>query len=294
MCSQFFNSQDLISVVIVLAQTVHIIMLYGHHYAETEGGYLAQQPSFDMDHDYGFFEMDDLEDFTGAPRESSVDEEDDRHASDEPTQILTPSILEQLSLDSYKWECLFSTTVDGPSFGTFMRNVRGHTRTIVVAKAEDGQIFGAYANDAWSGRGRVAARDGSDSFLFEVPSASVQKGQMSPLAQPSSHVSLGSFIPWMDKNLIGTSPTSALDFDNAVLSSSPKTSTAASIDIIKSSSVTSGFKQVCQLGNRFIGMSDGEVSFSVEKAFTRVSASNTKDRKEFDVVEFEVYGMTED
>lgn len=266
-------------------------MLNGHR-TEMEGGYLTQQPSFDMDHDYGFFEMDDLEDFTGAPNESSAYEEADRPASDEPSQILTPLIIEQLSLESDKWECLFSTTVDGPSFGTFMRNVRGHARTIVVAKTEDGQIFGAYATDPWSGRGRNATR-GSDSFLFEVPSASTKKGHMSPLAQPSSHASFGSFIPGLDKNFMSSSPTCTIDFDMATLSSSLKRSTGAAIDIVKSTSTTCGFKQVCQLGNKFIGISDGEVSFSVESSFTRVSTSNAKDRKEFDIVEFEVYGMME-
>lgn len=291
MCSQFFNSQDLISVVIVLAQTVHIIMLYGHHYAETEGGYLAQQPSFDMDHDYGFFEMDDLEELAGSPSESSAREEDDPPVCDEPSQILTLSMIEQLSLENHSWECLFSTTVDGPSFGTFMRNVRGHARTIVVAKTEDGQIYGAYATDPWSGRGRIASGAGDASFLFEVPTAS-KKVQMSPLAQPSSHASFGSFIPGIDKNLMGTSPTSALDFDMAALSSSPKP-TGATIDIVKSTSTACGFKQVCQLGNRFLGMSDGEISFAIESSFTRVSTSNAKDRKKFDIVEFEVYGLME-
>jgi hypothetical protein len=128
-------------------------------------------------------------------------------------------------------------------------------------------------------------------FLFEVPSSSVKKAQMSPLAQPSSHGSFGSFIPGLDKNLMGTSPTSAVDFDMANLSLGHK---SAAIDIVKSSSTTCGFKQVCQLGNKFIGMSDGEVSFAVESSFTRVSTEgSSKDRREFDIVEFEVYGVLE-
>jgi hypothetical protein len=174
-----------------------------------------------------------------------------------------------------------------------MRNVRGHTRTIVVAKTEDGQIYGAYATDPWSGRGRVAARGGETSFVFEVSQGSAKKGQMSPLAQPSSQASLVSFIPGLDMNFMSTSPTSAIDFDMANLSVSPKRAGAA-IEILKSTSTTCGFKQVCQLGNKFIGMSDGEVSFAIESSFTRVSTqSNPKDRKEFDIVEFEVYGLNE-
>ncbi|KAL3781353.1 hypothetical protein ACHAWO_010741 [Cyclotella atomus] len=269
-------------------------MLNGHHFTGgIEAGHLVQQPSFDMDNDYGFFEMDDLEEMTGTPRETMACEENDRSVVDESSQILTPSIVEQLPLDVHNWECLFSTTIDGPSFGTFMRNVRGHTRTIAVAKTEDGQIYGAYATDPWSGRGRVAARGGDTSFLFGVSQGSAKKGQMSPLAHPSSQASLGSFIPGLDMNLMSTSPTSAIDFNMANLSVSPKRA-GASIDIVKSTSTTCGFKQVCQLGNKFIGMSDGEASFTVESSFTRVSTQSTsKDRKEFDIVEFEVYGLNE-
>jgi hypothetical protein len=261
---------------------------------EMDGGFLEQQPSFDMDNDYGFFEMDDLEDMKD---ENSCSEEDDRSASDEaPSPILTPSIIEQLCIPSNdkKWECLFSSSRDGPSFGTFMRHVRGHVRTIVVAKAEDGRVYGAYATDPWSGRGRTGGSGAGDvSFLFEVPSATIKKGHMSPLAQPSSQASLaGSFIPGLERSSLGSSPTCAMDFDMANLSLSPKN--GANIDIVKSSDTTCGFKQVCQLGSKFIGISDGEVSLAIESSFTcGTTEGPMKDRKEFDVVEFEVYGLLE-
>lgn len=264
-------------------------MLNSNQY--TEGGFLLQQPSFDMDHDYGFFEMEDFDDLKDRD-ENYPCVEDDRSAVEEPSSILTPSLIEQLSLQSDKWECLFSSSRDGPSFGTFMRHVRGHMRTIVVAKAEDGQIYGVYATDAWSGRGRIAGCS-DETFLFEVPTSAAKKGQMmSPLAQPSSYASFGSFIPGLD-NIMGASPTSTLDFDAANVSSTPKNA-GALIDVVKSTSTTSGFKQVCQLGNKFIGVSDGEVSFSIESSFSRGSTqSATQDRKEFDIVEFEVYGLLE-
>jgi hypothetical protein len=165
-------------------------MLKGHIYAEN-GGYLTQQPSFDMDHAYGFFEMDDLDDIKVMNDECFPScEEDDLSAADkETTQILTPSIVEQLSLDNTKWECIFSTTVDGPSFGTFMRNVRGHARTIVVGKTQDGHIFGAYATDAWSGRGRAAGHSIDDGFFV--------RGAIL-LCQESANVTIGSaFVAWI-------------------------------------------------------------------------------------------------
>jgi hypothetical protein len=264
-------------------------MLNSNQY--TEGGFLLQQPSFDMDHDYGFFEMEDFDDLKDTRDENFICDDDDRSAVEEPSSILTPSIIEQLSLQTDEWECLFSSTRDGPSFGTFMRHVRGHMRTIVLAKAVDGQIYGVYATDAWSGRGRTAGRS-DETFLFEVPTSAAKRGQMSPLAQPSSHASFGSFIPGLD-NLMGSSPTSAIDFDTANISSSSKT-VGASIDVVKSSSTTCGFNQVCQLSNKFIGVSDGEVSFSIEGSFSRGSTqSATQNRKEFDIVEFEVYGLLE-
>ena len=75
-------------------------MLNGHHSSgEIQAGHLVQQPSFDVDNDCGFFEMDDLEDTTGATRESMACEENDRSIVDETSQILTPSIAEQVPLD---------------------------------------------------------------------------------------------------------------------------------------------------------------------------------------------------
>jgi hypothetical protein len=66
---------------------------------EIQAGHLVQQPSFDMDNDCGFLEMDDLEDMTDATRESMACEENDRSIVDETSQILTPSIAEQVPLD---------------------------------------------------------------------------------------------------------------------------------------------------------------------------------------------------
>ena len=52
-----------------------------------------------MVNDCEFLEMDDLEDMTDATQESMACEENDRSIVDETSQILTPSIAEQVPLD---------------------------------------------------------------------------------------------------------------------------------------------------------------------------------------------------
>jgi len=257
---------------------------------------LSQQPSFDMENDYGFYyDLEDKEsdddDFTSG---SGV--HDSRSTNEYPSQILTQSIIEQLSLHDHKWECLFSSSRDGPSFGTFMRQVRGHTRTIVVAKADNGKIYGAYATDPWSGRHNSQGRAEATSFLFEVPPSHVKKGQMSPLAPPSTHASFGSFIPGLDKNLLSASPTSSMDFEMANFSFAPKrdSNTGALIQIMRSSDTSRGFKQVCQLGNKFISISNGDVSLAIENSFSYgTMEGSSKETKEFNIIGFEVYALSE-
>ena len=257
---------------------------------------LSQQPLFDMENDYGFY--DDLEDkeseddyFTS---DSGVD--DSRSTNEYPSQILTQSIIERLSLRDQKWECLFSSSRDGPSFGTLMRQVRGHTRTIVVAKADNGKIYGAYATDPWSGRHTIRGGTEASSFLFEVPPSYAKKGLMSPLAPPSSHASFGSFIPGLNKNLLSTSPTSSMDFEMANFSLAPKcdANIGALIDIMKSSDTSRGFKQVCHLGNKFISISNGDVSLAIENSFSHGTIEGSfKETKEFKIVGFEVHALSE-
>jgi len=139
-----------------------------HQVDGMEGEYLTQQPSFDMDHDYGFFEMEDLGDTKDMSGNHVLDEDD--RSRNEPSKLLSLSIVEQLSLDNDPWECLFSSSRDGPSFRMFLRHVRGHARTILIAKAKDGPIYGAYTTHPWSGHGRKVEYGNDASFLFQFPS----------------------------------------------------------------------------------------------------------------------------
>lgn len=278
---------------------------------------------FDMEDDYGFY--DDLEDDTYRC-ESSEDEDDTHHVAIKPSDriedeqdeslsssppILSPSIVESLaedglpwSMQDMKWSRLYASSRDGACFGTFLRKVRGK-QTIIVAKTSDGKIVGAFATDPWSGRkaGDVNAHHG---FLFSVSSTSssaantggVNKKKMSPLAQPSSsQSSFGAYIPGLGE--FGTSPTSAFDFNFATqLSASSKRNQSEQqqqqkVDIFKPQP-GSGFKQTCQLGNKFISLCDGVKSLSIENSFTRGrTTTGASATEQFDVVEFEVYGFTE-
>ncbi|KAL7475185.1 hypothetical protein ACHAW6_001112 [Cyclotella cf. meneghiniana] len=256
---------------------------------------LSQQPLYDMENDYGFY--DDLED-----RESEDDcftsdngVNNSRSTNEYPPHILTQSIIEQLPFHDQKWECLFSSSRDGPSFGTFMRQVRGHTRTIVVVKADNGKIYGAYATDPWSGRHTIRGGTEATSFLFEVPPSYVKKGQMSPLAPPSSRASFGSFIPGLNKNLLSTSPTSSMDFEMANFCLAPERNATSGvlIDIMKSSDTSRCFRQICQLGNKFISISNGDVSLAIENSFSHGTIErSSKETKTFNIVGFEVHALS--
>lgn len=57
------------------------------------------------------------------------------------------------SLDYCKWERIYSLSRDGDSFDTFLRNVEGRDRTVLVVKTTLGKIFGGYADTRWEARG---------------------------------------------------------------------------------------------------------------------------------------------
>ncbi|KAL7514810.1 hypothetical protein ACHAXN_012131 [Cyclotella atomus] len=57
------------------------------------------------------------------------------------------------SLDYCKWERMYSLSRDGDSFETFLRNVEGRDRTVLVVKTTLGKIFGGYADTRWEARG---------------------------------------------------------------------------------------------------------------------------------------------
>lgn len=273
---------------------------------------------FEMDDDYGFYEEIDADDNTVAPMPipfdsdeestrsipvcgSRIEDENEESLLSSPP-ILTPSMVDTIaedglpwSMQEMQWERLFASSRDGTSFGTFMRRVRGHDQTIIVAKTSDGKIVGGYATDVWSGRKQSASsQDGADqAFLFVVePPVAKTEQATTPMAN--------SFIPGLGQ--LGTSPTSAFDFDFHHLSlSSPKhQEDRPSVEIIKPSQkqdANAGLKQACQIGNKFISMSDGngDLSLVIENSFSRGGVVRTKEgSEEFDVVEFEVYGFSED
>lgn len=57
------------------------------------------------------------------------------------------------SLDHCKWERIYSLSRDGDSFDTFLRNVEGRDRTVLVVRTTLDDIFGGYADARWEGRG---------------------------------------------------------------------------------------------------------------------------------------------
>ena len=57
------------------------------------------------------------------------------------------------SLDYCKWERIYNLTRDGDSFDTFLRNVEGRDRTVLVVKTTLGKIFGGYADTRWESKG---------------------------------------------------------------------------------------------------------------------------------------------
>jgi hypothetical protein len=276
-----------------------------------------EQP-FEMEDDYGFYEdldTDDEDETVGVVPLPSDDEEsalsipvcgsriEDENAESLRTSppILTPFMVDAIaedglpwSMQETQWDRLFSSSRDGASFGTFMRRVRGHGQTIIVAKTSEGKVVGGYATNVWSGRKQPAgSQEDSHAFLFMVePPAAKTKRPTTPVAH--------TFIPGLEE--LSSSPTSALDFDFHQLSvSSPKPrGDKPHVEFFKPSQkqhANAGFKQACQLGNKLISMSDGngDLNLVIENSFSRGGVSRSGEaREDFTIVEFEVYGFSED
>jgi hypothetical protein len=267
---------------------------------------------FAMDDDYGFYEDLDLdEDLVLSPIPSEEEsglsvptcgsriEDKDAESLLTTPPILTPFMVDAIaeeglpwSMQDTQWDRLFASSRDGTSFGTFMRRVRGHGQTVVVAKTSNGKIVGGFATGVWSGRKQPASSQGeaNHAFLFVVDPPEEAK------TKPAGHT----FIPGLDE--LGTSPTSALDFDFQHLSvSSPKhRDNKPQVEFFKPSqkqNTDSGWKQSCQIGNKFISMSDGngDLTLVIENSFSNGAVARPgEDREEFSIVEFEVYGFSED
>ena len=308
---------------------------------------MMDQPMlFDMEDDYGFYEDLD-EDIDGDKKASSLSiisglssfEDDSLHGApttprlsmipscgsrliddNDPNSLLSsPPILSPTMVDTIvddglpwciqdnKWDRLFTSTRDGASFSTFMRQVRGHDQTIIVAKTSDGRIVGGYATDVWSGRKSQGSSDADacHSFLFEVDAPLAKAAERQPAANAATTPAAHTFIPGLED--LGTSPTSALDFDLHTLSMgsdenkhTQRQDEKPHVKISKASQKTNaamGFKQACQIGNKFISMSDSNssgISLMIANSFSRGVSRTNEDIVEFSIVEFEVYGFSED
>jgi hypothetical protein len=140
--------------------------------------------------------------------------------------------------EDMKWIRIFASSRDGCAFGSFMRNVRNVSHTVIVARTSSGKVVGGYATDVWSGRKAVAApttttatsTSSSHAFLFvvEQPAAAAaatinSNVKTTPVAaaveSPShsqqkrqAHQNYNKrFIPGLEE--IASSPTSPLEFD---------------------------------------------------------------------------------
>lgn len=273
-----------------------------------------EQP-FEMEDDYGFYEDLDADDDTVSADQLPLPSDemsalsipvcgsriedpnpDSLHSS---PPILTPFMVDAIAEDGLPWsmqetqfERIFSSSRDGASFGTFMRSVRGHGQTLIVAKTSDGKIIGGFATDVWSGRKQSDSSqdEASHAFLFMVEPPAAKNTQQQP-ASPTAH----SFLPGLEA--FGTSPTSALDFDfHQLMVSAPKARyEKPHVEFFKPANA--GLKQACQLGKKFVSMSDesGDLSLVIENSFSSGGVARAgNDREEFAVVEFEVYGFSED
>ena len=262
---------------------------------------LCFYPHDGQDNDYGFFDiLDDDEPFTSSP--IGIPSGSDRYIKDQLPgsledfpPILNPIMVEQIveeglpwSMQDMQWNRLFASSRDGGSFGAFMRNVRGHQSTIIVARTNDGHIVGGFATEQWSGRkSNNGCNLSNHAFLFSVSSSSAEDNSNSPVGQSS-------YIPGID--MFGSSPTSTLGFEHAsriLFGENDKNHVA-----IHKQHNNRMFKQVCQVGNKYIAMGDGgdvdSFGLSIGSSFSKGSTSISVTNKEnLTIIEFEVYGFSE-
>ena len=266
--------------------------------------------------------------------------------------------------EDMKWIRIFASSRDGCAFGTFMRNVRNVSHTVIVARTSSGKVVGGYATDVWSGRKVVVApttttatsTSSSHAFLFVVEqpanAAAINRNvkttpiaaavESPPHSQQQAHQNYSKrFIPGLEE--IASSPTSPLEFDfNLETLNAKKKKSSMRIpqeqeenNIIKVKSdepqvhifkpstrkhpqhQQSSLKQVCQLGNKFISLGDENdndenhcLKLTIENSFSRggittttTTSSSFKNKngsgcisttEEFDIVDFEVYYLSDD
>ncbi|KAK1741333.1 hypothetical protein QTG54_007811 [Skeletonema marinoi] len=259
-----------------------------------------------------------------SPHRTIDDPQPSTLASSPP--ILSPTIMDTLaedgglpwSMQDMNWVRLFNLERDGTSFGQFMRSVRNVEHTVIVAKTESGMIVGGYVADVWSGRkSRVGEEMNHNAFLFVVqpPAAPAMTDddnkEVSP-SQQQQQFRVKRFIPGLED--IASSPTGVLEFNFDTLSlhsSSDKiVDKEQVVHIFKPSPRQASLKQVCQLGNKLISLGDDDTDLlhddhhmknfmTIENSFSKGQVTMTSSdggciTEEFDVVNFEVYCLSDD
>ena len=204
---------------------------------------------------------------------------------------------------------IFSSSRDGTSFGHFMRSVRNVSNTIVVAQTSSGMVVGGFVMDVWSGRKKEEKNN--HSFLFVVdndePTTSSQASDELLLPQQET---VKRFIPGLED--LASSPTGVLEFNFDSLSLSPDNKSSTNkeeqkmVHIFKPSPKQASLKQVCQLGNKLISLGDDNDNImnkknllTIEHSFSKGEVTMTSNdgayiTEEFDVVNFEVYCLSDD
>lgn len=276
----------------------------------------------DVDDDYGFFYEDDDNSLIATPRlrlntQQEKSKRDDFHSHSHSLgftpfycgidlaisfcgshdddldifvhpPILTPIAVEAItedlpwSMQDLRWDRLFSSR-DGTSFLQFMRCVRGRDNTLFVAKTSCGKIVGGFATGLWSGHKTQDCdrEDDKKEFLFVVE-------PMTPKA-PKSQVVANTFIPGLDFH--GRSPTSAANLFSFQRGRNNE-KIPHRVNIFKSAR---RMKQTCRIGGKCISMSedDGSLSLELNNSFKSGTWRINGNEETFIVLEFEVYGFTE-
>ena len=192
-----------------------------------------------------------------------------------------------------------------------MRSVRNVSNTIVVAQTSSGMVVGGFVMDVWSGRKNKEEKN-NHSFLFVVdnndePTSSQASDEQE---QQQQFQQVKRFIPGLED--LASSPTGVLEFNFDSLSLSPDNKSSTNkeeqkmVHIFKPSPRQASLKQVCQLGNKLISLGDDDSIMDMKKNLVTIEHSFSKGEvtmtsndgayitEEFDVVNFEVYCLSDD
>ena len=283
--------------------------------------------------DFGWFYQDDLDDeYTSVhlsttslssavtPQDLMVDDPQPGTLQSYPP-ILSSTMIDKIiedglpwSMQDVKWTRIFASSRDGGSFGHFMRSARNVPNTIIVASTSNGKVVGGYTEDVWSGGRKRIEKERKQDFLFvfesSATSSATMTGNDNVLQENQSPIKR--FIPGLED--FSSSPRGVLDFDFESLTlSSDKVNTKERqevMHIFKPSVREAPLKQICQLGNRLISLgsddddreynTDNSCYLTIENSFSKggvsitTSEGNGRVVEEFEVVNFEMYCLSDE